>query len=570
LSLSISQLYHTLRWLRPRQIVGQLHYHMPRPLERPQSWARRPVAPDPGRRWAPHAEFLPPGLQHNGAEALRAGEFSFLNRSERLGWPPRWEIPELPPLWQYNLHYFEYLWALPYEDGCALVRDWFARYELARGRPGWDPYPVSLRIENWCAYFFGRHRARAEGDAELAAQLWGSLQLQAEWLAAHLEYRLLGNHLLENAAALAFCGACFEGSQAEAWLRTGLELLARELPEQVLPDGGHFERSPMYHARVAYLLGMLLNTGNQALERCVREPLERMLGALDKLRHPDGEIALLNDSAFGIANHPSQLAEPASSTGCFALPDTGYYGARSAAGHYVVCDAAPIGPDYIPGHAHGDIFSFELSLGGQRVIVDAGVYGYDADAMRGYCRSTRAHNTVEVEGEDQCEFWAAFRVARRGRPRDVAWSEIEAGFRLEGWHDGYERLAGRARHRRSFRWHPEGVLLVRDLVTAKREVSVRSRLHLHPSCELEEVEATRARLRYPGGEFTLAVAGAGELSAEPSAYCPEFGRKLENRALAVSARGARVETGFCVANGSGAVGYDLAAGAEVGGARYSW
>ena len=48
------------------------------------------------------------------------------------------------------------------------------------------------------------------------------------------------------------------------------------------------------------------------------------------------------------------------------MPDTGYYGARSADGHYVVCDAAPIGPDYNPGHAHGDLFSFELSLGGHR------------------------------------------------------------------------------------------------------------------------------------------------------------------------------------------------------------
>jgi len=573
LSISISRLYQTLRWLRPRQIAGQLRHYLPRPLERPRSWARRPVAPDPGRRWAPQPEFLPPGPQPNRAEALRAGDFSFLNRTEHLGWPPRWENPELPRLWEYNLHYFEYIWALPYDEGRELARDWIVRHGPARGRVGWDPYPVSLRIENWCAYFFGRHRARTEADAELAAQLWGSLQLQAEWLAAHLEYRLLGNHLLENAAALAFCGACFEGSQAEAWRRTGLELLARELPEQVLPDGGHFERSPMYHVRIAFLLRALAHTGDPAIERCVREPLERMLGALDKLRHPDGEIALFNDSAFGIANHPAQLlqlAEPASSTGCFALPDTGYYGARSAGGHYVVCDAAPIGPDYIPGHAHGDIFSFELSLGGHRVIVDAGVYGYDADDMRRYCRSTRAHNTVEVEGEDQCEFWAAFRVARRGRPRDVAWKQIEGGFRLEGWHDGYERLAGRARHRRSFRWHPEGVLLVRDLVTAERAVSVCSRLHLHPSCELVEVEATRARVRHPGGEFAIGFAGEGTLSLEPSFYCPEFGAKLESRALVYAAQGSRVETGYCVANGGGAVAYDLAAGAQLNGARYPW
>ena len=105
----------------------------------------------------------------------------------------------------------------------------------------------------------------------------------------------------------------------------------------------------------------------------------------------------------------------------FALRDAGYYGARGS-GHYVVCDAAPIGPDYQPGHAHGDLLSFELSLAGRRVIVDAGVHGYDGDPLRAWCRSTRAHNTVEIDGEDQCEFWGTFRVARRARPRDVVWT----------------------------------------------------------------------------------------------------------------------------------------------------
>ena len=51
----------------------------------------------------------------------------------------------------------------------------------------------------------------------LITRVWPSLWLQAEWLARHLETHLRGNHLLENAAALAFCGACF-GGPGEAWL----------------------------------------------------------------------------------------------------------------------------------------------------------------------------------------------------------------------------------------------------------------------------------------------------------------------------------------------------------------
>jgi hypothetical protein len=202
--------------------------------------------------------------------------------------------------------------------------------------------------------------------------------------------------------------------------------------------------------------------------------------------------------------------------------------------------------------------------------VDAGVHDYEASEMRRYCRSTAAHNTVEIEGEDQCEFWGAFRVARRGRPHAVAWEPRGGGFTLSGWHDGYGRLPARARHERRFRWHPEGVLLVRDRVEARRAVTARSRLHLHPKCRIAALEPRSARVEYPGGAFHIAFAGPGALASEPAWWCPEFGTQLATRALVWQARGAPLETGFCIARGDAAVRYDLAAGAEVEGVRRSW
>src|SRR5262249_16878467 len=198
---------------------------------------------------------------------------------------------------------------------------------------------------------------------------------------------------------------------------------------------------------------------------------------------------------------------PAPAPGAFALPDTGYYGAREAAGHYVVCDAAPIGPEYLPGHAHGDLLSFELSLAGRRAVVDAGVFGYEVDERRAFPRSTSAHNTVEIEGEDQCEFWAAFRVGRRGRPRDVRFEARAGGFSLEAWHDGYARLPGAPRHARRFAWHRDGVLLVRDRVDAGRRVRACSRLHLHPECRVAAPQGAAARIAHPGGAFQVRFAG---------------------------------------------------------------
>ncbi len=75
-----------------------------------------------------------------------------------------------------------------------------------------------------------------------------SLAVQVRFLRKRLEVHLLGNHLFANAKALVFAGLYFSGDEAEEWLQKGLSILEREVPEQVLGDGGHFERSPMYHS----------------------------------------------------------------------------------------------------------------------------------------------------------------------------------------------------------------------------------------------------------------------------------------------------------------------------------
>jgi uncharacterized heparinase superfamily protein len=563
------RLYHTVRHLRPGQIAAQVSHRCRHWLGWPLAPAPKLAAEEPRLRWEPRAPFLASGPQRQRADRLLQGEFTFLNRSARIGWPPEWSQPALPRLWEYNLHYFEFLWALDARAARQAALDWISRHPAGRGQVGWEPYPISLRLMNWCAVFFGRDRGALPADREFERALWTSVRHQAETLSRNLETHLLGNHLLENGLALACCGACFQGEAADRWLRRGVSLLARELREQVLPDGGHFERSPMYHARAVYALSLLLDTGVPEVVETVSEPLGRMRRALACMCHPDGEIALLNDAAVGIANPAAQLLGAIPEDGVFALPDTGYFGARRG-GSYVICDAAPVGPDYLPGHAHGDIFSFELSLHGQRMVVDAGVHDYETSELRAWCRSTRAHNTLEIDGADQCEFWGAFRVARRGRPRDVAWEELNGGFRLQGWHDGYERLDGRPRHERAFRWHPEGVLLVRDVVNAARSATCRTRLHLHPECEILEQDERRVRVGHPAGGFSVCFDGPGRLELEDSKYCPEFGVARENRALCFSADGERLETGFCIAPGAEAPAFRLESGASLGDRRFAW
>lgn len=535
----------TLRHLRGRQIAAQLVLRL-QPGRKDPSWAarRRPPAAPPVR-WTPATAWLPPGPGMNTAAALHAGRFTFVDDERGLGWPPEWSATDAPLLWRYNLHYLEWLWALPPGERLEAALDWVRRHPPVSGAVGWEPYPTSLRLPTLCLL------AAGEG----AEALWPSVWTQAEHLSRRLEHHLLGNHLLENGVALAFAGACFAGPDAERWLRTGTDVLSEQLPEQILPDGMHFERSPMYQIRLTHALAMVANTGNPGLRALVAEPLRRMRSALLATCHPDGDVALFNDAAFGIYPAPEKVASFAADVLGIdragdvpaSLPDAGYFTGRGPAGDAVFCDAGPLGPDYLPGHAHGDIFSFELSLAGRRAVVDSGTYDYVPSEMRRYCRSTAAHNTVTVEDADQAEFWGAFRVGRRGRPHDVRHAPRTDGFELSGWHDGFRHLRHRPVHRRTFRWHDEGTLAIEDEVTATGPVTATSRLYLHPDCRIVGAAGTEIRVAVDDVHFAVTVTEGPSPRLAEGWYCPRFGVRQRNRVIVLEARGTRVRFAFAIA-----------------------
>jgi len=543
-----AQLYwHTLSHLKPVQVSGQLQRRFLPKKGRGASIQQLKI-PYEGCQWSEELSTklwpYPSAVQHD-AKALKKGKFTFIHQTHNLDWPIQWEQEGLPKLWSYNLHYFEWLWALSFEEAVPFVKQWIAFANTHPSSIAWDAYPISLRLQNWVGFFWHKHRDKLEDHEDFLQELWTSFAQQAESLTQQLETHLLGNHLLENAVTLSLIGSAFKGKYANQWLKLGKKWLKAELDEQILPDGMHFELSPMYHQRVLYLVQLLAQFGDREITRKANQLLPQMRKALSKLCHPDGEIALFNDSAMDIYPPPSQLLGEHFQTdrGAWSLEHAGYYGFRSEDRSYIVCDAGRIGPDYIPGHAHGDIFSFELTLQGHRVLVDSGIYDYQPGKMRKYCRSTRAHNTIEINAQDQCEFWDVFRVARRGYPHQVRFQPSQQGFVLEGWHNGYQSL-GDAKHHRTFQWKAQRELLVKDIITSSQQLQVRSRLHLHPSCKLVEHSEQEVTFAYPEGHFTITFYGPGTLLVDASYYCPAFGKKYDNTELIFEATGNNLDLSF--------------------------
>mgnify|MGYP002381133991 CR=1 FL=1 len=374
-------------------------------------------------------------------------------------------------MWLYNLHYFDH-------PSPELIHDWITENPPGVGN-GWEPYPISLRMVNWI-------KAHLEYGNLLDDTALQSLASQAAYLEQSVEHHILANHLFANAKALTFAGVFFEGGQADQWFQTGLQLLRRELKEQILEDGAHFERSPMYHSLITEDLLDLINLATLYPDRIDSADLqnwkrtaERMLGWLLQMTHPDGQIAFFNDAAFDIAPQPSRLHEYAARLGITAMPvklgDSGYV--RLENGESVLLfDGAPIGPDYQPGHAHADTLSFELSHLGRRIIVNSGTSTYEVGEQRATERGTTAHSTVRIDRQDQSEVWSAFRVARRARPIDL---RVSGNTSVEAGHTGYRRLNPPVTHRRRVELQRDAAV-VHDSIEGSGVHEVEIYFHFHP------------------------------------------------------------------------------------------
>lgn len=530
--LSEAGLYmRTVRHLRATQIMARLRLKLPKTPTPQGNLNFEILQPPPG--WT--APVLKP------ISFPQRGIFSFLNASAAFA-DIGWVGDEMPPLWRYNQHYFDDLCA---QDAQArqdihqdLITQWIDQNPMGSA-VAWDPYPTSLRIVNWVKYGFTQ--------TTMPAHFYESLALQARHLNRNIEWHILGNHLFANGKALLFAGLWFAGPEAEAWRKTAFAILTQEVKEQFLEDGGHFERSPMYHA---ILLEDLLDLVN--LLRCYHKTLTPDLSALlsaltarlpsaliylQNMTHGDGEVSFFNDAAMGIAALYKDLAEyaqrlgfspsPAQNGGFFMGP-SGYAGMRGSDGACLLVDIAAVGPDYLPGHAHADSLSFELSFGATRVITNGGTSEYGTSPERHRQRGTAAHATLMCNHQNSSEVWGGFRVGRRAKIHDINVQYGGGGFCAKASHSGYAHLSGRPIHHRGWTYEP-GRLVISDTLSGRGTYPVSIQFPLHPEISCQKSN-TGILLTLPEGQtpkhIHVTLTGADVTEIENTSWHPQFGISL--------------------------------------------
>jgi uncharacterized heparinase superfamily protein len=398
---------------------------------------------------------------------------------------------------------------------------------------GWSSDLLSARLRR-C--LMNSAFLETNSDALFRANLLRPLNRQAEHLSRVLPDGLNGAALLKASIALMLAGALLPGSKAgDKWLRKGGALLDRELHAQILADGGHVERSP---AVMLDLLQHLLDlhhvlslTGRKLPDQLISS-IGNLACALKLVTHPDGALALFNDSTEDESSAVIMTLMRAGATGAverdlIQLPQTGFH--RMSAGRSVlISDAGAPPPHGLDGHAHAGTLSFEFSHGMERMIVNCGAHP-TADEWRQVQRATAAHSALVVDDTN-----SSMLLPPRGphggglalTPRSVVVrrEQTEAGQWLDARHNGYEEPFGLTHRRRLFLTADGLELIGEETLSGRGGKGFTLRFHLHPAVQVSMTQSSHAALlKLPqGGGWRLRVQG-GQLSLADSIYLGQSG-----------------------------------------------
>jgi uncharacterized heparinase superfamily protein len=465
------------------------------------------------------------------------------------------------------------------------LESWLADNPTGYGINWANPMEVALRAVNW-VWAIATLETWRKLDPALRPRVTASLQSHGRHLAANLEGTpyLRSNHYLSNLLGLLVLGTSLENDpEAERWRRLAASALEKEIRTQVLADGVGFEASLPYHGlalEIFLLATMVARDAGIDLSPGFTARLERMLEASRALRHSNGRLPLFGDGDSGrvlpgsfehrptldhllwlgaalfeqsrplsgmpdpevawtigatawqrLARAPESAA-PTEST----FPASGFYILRgSRLRVFVRC--GDVGQNGNGGHAHNDLFSFELSYGDVPIVVDSGTYTYTADpAARNAFRSTCAHNTVAVAGaeinpiiEDEL-----FRLRQVARPRVELWRDFDQA-QLVVTHDGYRRLHPPVTHRRSFVLEPSiDTFEVRDELLGRGDQDAHSFLHLAADTQVTRIGECEFALSRDHETVTLAFRDTAEVRLVDGWVSDRYG--VRKRAAVLVAR----------------------------------
>ncbi len=442
------------------------------------------------------------------------------------------------------------------------LESWIDQCPFGRGMNWRSPLELAIRLINWVwawelirpsGVLTSEHRCRFL--PVVYRHLWDISRKYSRYSSAN-------NHLIGEAAGVFIGSSYFSNLRGvDSWAEQSRQILLQEIVRQTHEDGGHAELAMGYHLFVLefFLLAGLVarNTGLdfppeywQRLEKMfefvatladgVQTP--PMFGDCDDgyvldlgdMEHHSRSLlatgaVLFNRSDFkqvsggftesclwllgeegynafegidGTQERPALKSEAFAESGYYVLRTGDRNGDKAIT---VTFDCGPLGFDTIAAHGHADALSFTLSAFGVDVLIDPGTYDYFSyPQWRDYFRSTRAHNTIVVDDEDQSEMLGPFMWGAHAKAVCVHWQPSQDGGTVTGQHDGYERLSRPVSHRRTVTLDgAASVVTIEDELTGRGRHSASMFLHFAEECRVDKIDGNQYEVDREPARFLI-------------------------------------------------------------------
>ena len=455
------------------------------------------VDPVSGKRWHQGSAFAPLGEI--------PGDIRFpweLDRLHHLVW--------FGQAWRYTLSQH---WA---DVGVNHLEQMLSEAPFEHGIHWRDGLQLAVRIYSLVAFADLCHDAPTDIHRHINNAVAAHAHALARQLSPHSE--ITNNHVIGETCGLALAGIYL---QRQDYLHRGLRRLRLELKRQLYPDGIPYEGSVPYirfDLDFMSLLVLALNACQNETPSWLRDSLVMMGRALASLVDTRGDVPPIGDGddarvlrldeePYLTVNESLHVASkiigeplaPADSTGSFALwvvgPDLYAKQALSRTHHmrysglihlnrgaldvWLDCGPTGYGLSGPGGHGHNDTTAIVVHLDGNVLLHDPGWYTYYGNRkIRDQLRSTGAHNTVRIAGQEQARLGGMFEIMNDCKPTPVRIREFGKVTVVTCGHTGYSRLGKGVTYRRTIVVEGAGPWRIRATDRVRSQAPVRVEAHL--------------------------------------------------------------------------------------------
>uniref|UniRef100_A0AB33J8Y5 Heparinase II/III family protein n=1 Tax=Prevotella sp. GTC17259 TaxID=3236795 RepID=A0AB33J8Y5_9BACT len=244
-------------------------------------------------------------------------------------------------------------------------------------------------------------------------------------------YSERGNHLLFEAQRIFFAGTFFpEFKEAKRWQSEGMDILNKEIHQQVYDDGGQFELDPHYHLACINIFCRAIeiaqaNRLQHVIPQTYIDTVEKMIELYSNICFPDYSNPCFSDAKLTpyqkivkdyrawsrLFPHNKQIAYFASTGKKGAQPTylskgfltSGFFVFRNGWKQNATVMVVKAGPKG-EWHCQPDNGTFDIWYNGKNLFPDSGSYIYAGDSVvqkqRDWFRQTAVHNTLTLNKQN--------------------------------------------------------------------------------------------------------------------------------------------------------------------------